>query len=61
MEFCQMEESACPCKRIECERHGNCAECQAHHHAKEGKKGLTRCKKLAAREEKRMRKGRRGE
>lgn len=26
-----MSDNNCPCKRVNCERHGNCAECKAHH------------------------------
>lgn len=40
----------CPCKRIQCERHGDCAACMAHHHAP-GKKLLAACERIAAKEE----------
>lgn len=36
----------CPCKRTECERHGNCDVCKAYHHGKTSGKSLTRCEKL---------------
>lgn len=36
----------CPCKRTECERHGNCDACKAYHHGKTSGKLLTRCEKL---------------
>ncbi len=32
----------CPCKSINCPRHGNCQECNAHH---ESKGGLSSCKR----------------
>lgn len=32
-----IEEKSCPCKRIKCERHGNCEECIEHHKEKETK------------------------
>lgn len=35
---------ACPCKRVKCERHGDCAACRAHHHASQ-RKPLTACKR----------------
>lgn len=40
----------CPCKRLDCERHGICAACQAHHH---GKDHLTCCEKLKKKEQRR--------
>ncbi len=43
----------CPCKRTECERHGNCDVCKAYHHGKTSGKSLTRCEKLEKKEEKR--------
>lgn len=43
----------CPCKRMKCERHGNCAACKEHHHNKNSKISLTRCEKLKKKEEKR--------
>ncbi|MDD6039166.1 MAG: hypothetical protein PUD20_10300 [bacterium] len=42
----------CPCKRTECERFGRCDACKAHHAALSGRKGLTRCEKLALKEQK---------
>ena len=41
---------ACPCKRTKCPRHGDCAACREHHHASE-RKPLTRCEKLARKEQ----------
>lgn len=40
----------CPCKRIKCERHGDCAACRAHHTQK--KKYPSTCERLKRREEK---------
>lgn len=53
-----MENTACPCKRTKCERHGNCAACRAYHHALTGRKSLTRCEKLAVKEQKIARRAR---
>ncbi|NLC78620.1 MAG: hypothetical protein GX683_02685 [Ruminococcaceae bacterium] len=36
--------ASCPCKRTECERHGNCAACRARHHG-DPRKPLTSCEK----------------
>lgn len=44
------EKMDCPCKRVQCERHGNCAACTEHHHAP-GKKLLTACERIKAKEE----------
>ena len=49
-----MSES-CPCKRTKCERHGNCAACRAHHREK-GK--MTKCERLAQKEQRRAQGGR---
>lgn len=38
-----MNPTHCPCKRLRCERHGNCEACRAHHQGK----SLPRCEKLA--------------
>ena len=38
----------CPCKHLDCDRHGNCAACQAHHPAKDH---LTSCEKLNRKEQ----------
>ena len=35
---------ACPCKRVKCERHGDCAACRAHHLASQ-RKPLTACER----------------
>ena len=48
------EKIDCPCKRVKCERHGDCAACMAHHHAP-GKKLLTACERIAAKEERKNR------
>lgn len=39
----------CPCKRVNCPRHGDCAACREHHHTS-GSKKLTRCERLALKE-----------
>lgn len=45
--------TACPCKRTGCERHGKCDECREYHHSKSSGKSLTRCEKLEEKERKR--------
>ena len=45
------ERKECPCKRVHCQRHGDCEPCWDHHHAP-GKKMLTTCERLRAKEEK---------
>lgn len=40
-----MKEKNCPCKRIKCERHGNCDACNKHHKL-ENKKILTACERI---------------
>ncbi|MDY4508469.1 MAG: hypothetical protein SPD95_07070 [Candidatus Faecousia sp.] len=40
----------CPCKWSACPRYGDCAACWAHHHGSE-RKPLTRCEKLAQKEQ----------
>jgi hypothetical protein len=42
--------SNCPCKRVKCERHGNCAVCMEHHHSSK-RKLLTACERLKVKEE----------
>jgi hypothetical protein len=44
----------CPCKRTECERHGNCTACREHHSSLKGK-SLTYCERLKEKEERRSR------
>lgn len=41
-----MQQETCPCRRVNCPRHGDCAACLEHHHASD-RKPLTRCEKLA--------------
>lgn len=36
---------SCPCKRVKCERRGDCAVCRGHHHAPE-RRSLTSCEHL---------------
>lgn len=35
----------CPCKRIHCQRHGNCIACKEYHHT--DSKALTACERLS--------------
>lgn len=51
-----MEKKECPCKRVKCERHGDCAACRAHH--AEIKRSPNACERLLAQEQRR---GLRGE
>ncbi|WP_255883845.1 MULTISPECIES: hypothetical protein [unclassified Ruminococcus] len=39
----------CPCKRIKCERHGNCEECKKQHALK--KKYLPACERIKQKEQ----------
>ncbi len=39
----------CPCKRVKCERHGNCAACKQHHHDSV-KRPLTTCERMKAKQ-----------
>lgn len=41
----------CPCKRVHCERHGDCAACKAHHYAP-SKKLLPTCERISLKQEK---------
>ena len=41
----------CPCKRISCPRHGDCASCRAHHHTSR-RNGFTWCEKLERKQQK---------
>ena len=41
---------ACPCKRVACPRYGNCVSSWEYHHAS-ARKPLTRCEKLARKEQ----------
>jgi hypothetical protein len=47
----ESNEQNCPCKRIKCERHGNCAACKEHHYTK--KKYLPACERIKAKAQKR--------
>lgn len=40
-----MPQDSCPCRRVRCPRHGDCAACREHHRAC-GRKPLTYCEKL---------------
>ena len=31
-EYVLFQGDRCPCKKTDCERHGDCAACMAHHH-----------------------------
>ena len=44
---------SCPCRRMNCPRHGDCAACREHHHVS-GRKPLTRCEKLARKEQRKQ-------
>lgn len=41
----------CPCKRKNCERHGDCAACKEHHHVLQ-KRSLTTCERIKQKEAK---------
>ncbi len=45
----------CPCKRLKCERHGNCKACKEHHHLPQSKY-LTTCERLKLKEEQKSKK-----
>ncbi len=45
------KEKHCPCKRIKCERHGDCNACVNHHHNSE-KMPDTSCERMRKKEEK---------
>lgn len=49
-----MDNMACPCKRIKCERYGNCDECKKYHYNKNSSKALTKCEKLKMKEQKKV-------
>ena len=49
-----LHQDACPCKRVDCSRQGDCAACREHHHASY-RKPLTRCEKLARKEQRKAR------
>ena len=51
--------AACPCRRVECPRHGDCAACKEHHHSSP-RKPLTRCEKLARKEQRKAERQGRG-
>lgn len=41
----------CPCKKVKCERHGNCVQCREHHNSPKIKY-LTTCDRIKKKEEK---------
>ena len=45
------ENRNCPCKKLECERHGDCAACKEHHRSVK-KKVIPECERLKLKEEK---------
>lgn len=47
----------CPCKRIKCERHGDCTACKEHHHAS-AKIPLATCERMKAKEERKRERNR---
>lgn len=48
-----VQRESCPCRRMNCPRHGDCAACREHHHVS-GRKPLTRCEKLARKEQRKQ-------
>lgn len=46
----------CPCKRIKCKRHGDCATCREHHHAPE-RQSPTNCERLRKKAERKSSRG----
>lgn len=44
---CILKNPDCPCKRMRCERHGDCAACREHHKTK---KCIIACERLAKKE-----------
>ena len=47
-----MDYIECPCKKVKCDRYGNCDECKKYHYNKNSRKSLTRCEKLKKKEQK---------
>lgn len=45
----EYQKENCPCKRIACERHGNCDACKEHHH-RSVKIPLTTCERKKAKQ-----------
>ena len=39
----------CPCRRVNCPRHGDCAACRAHHRDSQRKRPCERAREKAAR------------
>ena len=52
-----MNNKNCPCKRIKCERYGNCNACREHH---KNKKSLTFCDRLKKKEQRKADRQRKG-
>lgn len=48
------QKPSCPCKRIKCERFGDCAACKEHHHNSE-RNTLTACERLKKKKERKNR------
>lgn len=46
-----MEGKKCPCRRVNCKRHGDCAACREHHHNVH-KIPLTTCERIEAKKKK---------
>lgn len=47
------EEINCPCKRLKCERHGDCNACRAYHNSSISKRKLfPACEKAAVKKSK---------
>ena len=51
----ERKELDCPCKRVQCERHGDCHACKEHHHASK-RLPLSTCERIKARKEKNLKK-----
>lgn len=49
----ERKEKDCPCKRVKCERHGDCVACKEHHHAST-RHPLTTCERIRAKNEKKQ-------
>ncbi len=47
------ENKDCPCKRIKCERHGDCIACNEHHHTSK-KKPFTACDRIKQKEDRKQ-------
>ncbi len=46
----EYKDDNCPCKRIKCERYGDCVACKEHHHTSE-RTPLTACERIMVKKE----------